>query len=362
MKRSTRRRRRPRHAVYNHHVQTRATRKAEQIVSTQTIQQSNVMAQSELLAAVRRPLSPDTQIEVPASREEFEHVQDILENENTKYPSLQYDGWRKVAIVVAAPSPLHGQMAGSLTGRIVRAVDRLPGLDANIKDRFDSTSEMSNSTLTGDTLTTRNWDGAVRYLTSGGYTLMVAVEVGMTQTYRSLRAAISYSVCALHCRLGIAMSINERSRGTIASIQYYSTTQEWNAAIQQAERDLRTELRNNPYGPLAVTGSIWYGRVGSIVVETYRLEDETCPPETILEPTRSFRIVENGQFVGGTVPENLAELKLDDCIPTHVLSGDVVTDVPINFFSQDWFEERFGEAMLETALERVKARYRIRRA
>ncbi|KAK9236282.1 hypothetical protein V1525DRAFT_427156 [Lipomyces kononenkoae] len=320
------------------------------------------MAQSELLAVVRRPLSPDTQIEVPASRDEFEHVQGILERENMKYPSLQYDGWRKVAIVVAVPSPLHGQMAGSLTGRILGTVYGLPGLDANIKGRFDSTSDMSNTTLTGDTLSTRNWDGALRYLTSGGYTLMIAVEVGTTQTYRSLRAAISYSVCALHCRLGIAMSINERSRGTIAPLQYYSTTQEWNTAVQQAERNLRTELRNNPYGPLAVTRSVWYGRVGSVVVETYRQAEETCPPQTILEPTHSFRVVENGQFVGSTVPENLAELKLDDCIPTHVLSGDVITDVPINFFSRDWFEQSFGEAMLETALERIKHRYRIRPA
>ncbi|KAK9326699.1 hypothetical protein V1520DRAFT_300565, partial [Lipomyces starkeyi] len=318
------------------------------------------MAQSELLAAVRRPLSPDTQIEVPASREEFEHVQGILERENMKYPTLQYDGWRKVAIVVAAPSPVHGQMAGGLTGRILGAVNRLPGLDTNLKDRFDSTSDMSNTALTGDTLTTRNWDGALRYRTSDDYTLMIAVEVGMTQTYRSLRAAISYSVCALHCRLGIAMSINERSRGTIAPIQYYSTTQDWNTVVQHAERDFRTELRNKPYGPLAANGFTWYGRVGSVVVETYRQEEETCSPETILEPTHSFRIVENGEFVGGSVPENLAELKLGDCIPTHVLSGDVVTATPINFFSQDWFEESFGLSMLETALERIKARYRIR--
>ncbi|KAK9238999.1 hypothetical protein V1525DRAFT_340408 [Lipomyces kononenkoae] len=303
------------------------------------------MAQSELLAAVRRPLSPDSQVEVPASREEFEHVQGILERENTKYPRLQYDGLRKVAIVVATPSPLHGHMVG---------------LDANVKARLRYTSDMSNTTRTGDTITTRNWDGALQYRISGDYTLMVAVEVGMTQTYRSLRAAISYSVCALHCRLGIAMSINERSRGTIAPIQYYSTMQEWDTAVQHAERGLRVELLSNPYGPLAANGFIWYGRVGSVVVETYRQEEETCPPDTILEPTHSFRIVESGQFVGGSVPENLAELKLDDCIPTHVLTGDVVMAAPINFFSQDWFEESFGVAMLETALERIKARYRIR--
>ncbi|KAK9326920.1 hypothetical protein V1520DRAFT_350211, partial [Lipomyces starkeyi] len=40
-------------------------------------------------------------------------------------------------------------------------------------------------------------------------TTVVCVDVGLSQTYESLRAAISISVCALRCRVGIAMSINE---------------------------------------------------------------------------------------------------------------------------------------------------------
>ncbi|KAK9235974.1 hypothetical protein V1525DRAFT_427442 [Lipomyces kononenkoae] len=267
------------------------------------------MAESELLAAVRRPLSPDSQLEIPASREEFDYLQDILEEEDVKNPMLQYDGWRKVAIVVAAPSPLHGHMVGELTDAIFSAV---------------------NSEL--------GWCLG----TSGGYILMIALEVGLSQSYRSLRAAISYSVCALRCRLGIAMSINERTCRAIAPIQYYATAQELNTAIDQAERDLRTELRNNPYGPLASNGFVWYGRVRSVV--------ETCSPGTILQPTHSFTIVENGQFVGESVPQNLAELKLCDCIPTRMVSGEVVSATPINFFSQQWFEQSFGLTMVETVL------------
>ncbi|KAK9312866.1 hypothetical protein V1522DRAFT_269960 [Lipomyces starkeyi] len=44
--------------------------------------------------------------------------------------------------------------------------------------------------------------------------LVVAVEIGVSQAYESLRAAISFSVCALRCRVGITMCINKRVRGT----------------------------------------------------------------------------------------------------------------------------------------------------
>ncbi|KAK9350899.1 hypothetical protein V1523DRAFT_418381 [Lipomyces doorenjongii] len=346
--------------VYSRTLQTSATRTAELLLTMGTMDQNTSMTNSELLAAVRRPLSPDAQIEVPASREEYEHVQEILEEKNVKYPRLQYDGWRKVAIIAAAPSPLHGKMVGELMTRINDAVKSMPGLDSNIKGRLSSSSDMSNTTIAGDTPTTRNWDGALEYSTAEGDILMVAVEVGISQTYESLRAAISHSVCALHCRVGITMCVKEGNRGTREPIQYYSTAQEWDTAIQQAERQLWTALRNNPYGPLIANGFICYGRINRVVVETFRQEDDTCPPGTLLEPRQSFVIVEAGQFVGGDVPSNLAELRLGDCIPTHILSGNTIAATPINFFSQEWFERSFGRSMLKTALQRIKDKSKVR--
>ncbi|KAK9323073.1 hypothetical protein V1517DRAFT_321421 [Lipomyces orientalis] len=283
----------------------------------------------------------------------------MLEEENMKYPRLQYDAWRNVAIIVAAPSPLHGYMVGHLMTRINNAVNSMQGLDSNITDGLYISSDMSNTTYAGVTSTTRNWDGALHYLTDEGYILMVAVEVGISQTYESLRAAISYSVCALHCRVGITMCINEGNRGTRAPIQYYSTAQERDAAILQAERQLRTALRNNPYGPLIADGFIWYGRINRVVVETFRQEVDTCSPDTLLEPRQSFAIVEAGQFVGGNVPSNLAELQLSDCIPTHILSGNTIAATPVNFFSQEWFERSFCHSMLKTALQRIKVRSEV---
>ncbi|KAK9359705.1 hypothetical protein V1504DRAFT_457329 [Lipomyces starkeyi] len=124
------------------------------------------MEQSELLAAVRRPLSPDTLIEVQASREEYDHVLDMLEGENIKYvytnylnygrifdkyrfPRIQYDGTRQVAIVVAAPGPVHGQMVESLIGSISDAVATMPDIDANIKHRLSGASSIDKGKIIG---------------------------------------------------------------------------------------------------------------------------------------------------------------------------------------------------------------------
>ncbi|KAK9259052.1 hypothetical protein V1519DRAFT_463132 [Lipomyces tetrasporus] len=278
------------------------------------------MAHSELLATVRRPLSPDTQKEAPATRSEYERVQDILEEDDAKFPSLQYDGVRKVAIVSAAPSPLHCDMVGQMLSKIADKVKLMPGLDANIKRGLFSAHDSRNYTDTGDTSTTRNWD------------VGVAVQVGLSQTYASLRAAISFSVCALRCRIGIALCINEGNRDTTPTTRYYGTRED-----------------------------TWFGEVASVVLEIYRLEDETLAPETLLDPTQSFMIVEDGLFVGGEVPPNLAEISLGDCITTHILSGDNIEATPVNFFHQDWFEDIFRFAMLRTAMERIEKKCKVQR-
>ncbi|KAK9245975.1 hypothetical protein V1506DRAFT_575861 [Lipomyces tetrasporus] len=291
------------------------------------------MAHSELLATVRRPLSPDTQIEASATRSEYERVREILEEEGAKFPSLQYDGVRKVAIVSAAPSPLHGDMC--------TRQQQYQGHWRHIHNK--------------------NWDGALKYLTSEGETFMVAVKVGLSQTYASLRAAISFSVCALRCRVGIALCINEGNRGTTPTTRYYGTREEKRAAIQEVERILRSQLQTNPFGPLNIGEDTWFGEVASVVLEIYRLEDETLAPETLLDPTQSFMIVEDGLFVGAEVPPNLAEITLGDCIPTHILSGNNIEGTPVNFFHQDWFEDTFRFAMLRTAMERVEKKCKVQR-
>ncbi|KAK9373788.1 uncharacterized protein V1513DRAFT_459459 [Lipomyces chichibuensis] len=320
------------------------------------------MAHSELLEIVRRPLSPDTHLEVPATRSEYERVQEILEGEDAKFPTLQYDGFRKVVIIFAAPSPLHGDMVGQVLSKISDQVKLMPGMDANIKGCLFSSSDRRNTRITGDTSTTRTWDGALVYQTDEGKTLMVAVEVGVSQTYESLRAAISFSVCALRCRVGIAMCINEGDRGTAPTIRYYATLEEERAAIGEIEHDLDSQLQAHPFGPLRIAEDIWFGEVTSVVFETYRLEDNSSPPETLLNPTQSFTIVENGRFVGGEVPPNLAEITLGDCIPTHVLSSNNIEVTPVNFFRQDWFEQTFRFSMLETAMGRVVDKSRVQRA
>ncbi|KAK9327151.1 hypothetical protein V1520DRAFT_375366, partial [Lipomyces starkeyi] len=202
-------------------------------------------------------------------------------------------------------------------------------------------------------LTTRAWDGALQYREGVRLTLMIAVEVGVSQSYDSLRAAISWSVCAMHCCLGLAMSISEGSRGGAPPMRYYASIEEANVAVVEAEDDFQDQLMQRPYGPLVRYGVTWFGGVRSVILETYRQPREDFTPETLLEASRSFPIVENGEYVGHDISPNLRDVVLRDCIPSHLISGQEVRATPVNFFNREWFENEFGASIVRTAVQRV---------
>ncbi|KAK9430820.1 hypothetical protein V1505DRAFT_370341 [Lipomyces doorenjongii] len=313
----------------------------------------------ELMTAVRGPLSEDAQIDVPASRSEYQCVDDILEEEyettGQKFPRLQYDGVRRVAIVCGPPSPLHGTMVGMLMTKVYNAVNQAPGVSRDISDRVSIKFPQTNATLNdGGELIVRIWDGALEYFTGVGRAeLMVAFEVGISRSYEKLRAAISFSVCALHSNLGIAMSVNEDKSYTKPPIQRYATFEEMNTAIKEMEQALRSQWRACPYGPLIANDVTWFGKISNVVLETFRQEDRNYRPDTLLIPTQSFTIVEDGKFIGENVPSNLAELTIGDCIPTHILRDRNIASIPLDFFNRDWFEVNFSWSMMETAMNRV---------
>ncbi|KAK9344237.1 hypothetical protein V1522DRAFT_437605 [Lipomyces starkeyi] len=215
------------------------------------------------LDLVRRPLSPDAMIEVPASGEEFEYVEDMLEQEEE------------------------------------RSVRSQQGIDEDMKYRVYQETETDEST-SGNAMTFRILNGAIRYkMNALDRLLMIAVEGGVSQSYSSLKNAISYAICVLHCP-------------------------------------------HHPYGPLVSDGVIWFGQVNRVVLDVFRTENENYPEGTRLDPTRSFTIVRNGEFVGVGVPDNLVEVTIGDCIPTHLLIG------------QELKRPLFRAHILRTAIVRLK--------
>ncbi|KAK9326501.1 hypothetical protein V1520DRAFT_300806 [Lipomyces starkeyi] len=323
------------------------------------------MEQSVLMSVVRRPVSPDSRIEVPATWEEYEYAQKHLDSKGTKFPRLWYDSASKLTTIVAAPTPLHSDMVGELMGHLSDAcndVMRRGGISETIREGITRSTDTTKRTDTDDGLTIREWDGAISYAFNDDKTLMVAFEVGLSQTYRSLRAAISWCVCVLHCRLGIAMNIIEKDRGERPSVRFYACEQERNATVQQARDELRLQLRQHPFGPLEWNNITWFGILRKVVIETFRNEDPNCRPGSLLEPTQSFVIVRDGRFSGEDVPPNLNEIVLGDCVPNHVLSGSEIVTAPLDFFRRSWFDAKIRSAILETADERVGEKHRIVRA
>ncbi|KAK9242401.1 hypothetical protein V1506DRAFT_556079 [Lipomyces tetrasporus] len=282
------------------------------------------MEHSVLMSVVRRPLSPDARIEVPATWTEF--------------PRLWYDSSSKLATVVAAPTPLHSDMVGELMGHLSDACNdlmRRGGISETIREGLTRSTDTTNCADADDGLTIREWDGALSYVIDGERTLMVAFEVGVSQTYKSLRAAISWYVCALHCHLGIAM------HGERPTVQYYATREDARAVIERARDDLRNKLHQNPLGPLQWNGLTLFGTLRNVTIETFRNEDVDCPPDTLLEPAQSFVIVKEGRFSEQDVPPNLKE---------H------------HFFRRSWFESKISTAILDTAVLRIRRNTKVARA
>ncbi|KAK9342456.1 hypothetical protein V1522DRAFT_416057 [Lipomyces starkeyi] len=183
---------------------------------------------------------------------------------------------------------------------------------------------------------------------------MIALEVGVSQSYDSLLAAISWSVCTFRCSLGLAMSISEGTRGQTPLVRHYASIEEANAAVKEAEDDFQGQVMQRPYGPLVRYGVTWFGRVRSVFLETYRQPREDFTPETLLEASQSSTIVDNGEYVGHDISPNLRDVVLRDCIPSHLISGQEVRANPVNFFHREWFQNEFGASMVRTAVQRVQ--------
>ncbi|KAK9236886.1 hypothetical protein V1525DRAFT_426734 [Lipomyces kononenkoae] len=261
----------------------------------------------ELMNFVRRPLSPDAQVEVPVSWEAYEEVKDILESDNEKYPRLWYDSARSMAIVVAPLSDLHGSMASELASRIRDEVTRICGLHADMTACLSTRSDIESSRPTRHGLTTRAWDTEFVYTEGDRRTIiMIAIEVGVSQSYTT--------------------------------------------AVTELEDELRNQRAQFPYRPLVINGVTWFGQVRNFVLETYRAPGDDVPRETILEPTNSF--------VNSVTP-NLQEVVLRDCIPDHIIRIHGIEAIPVNFFHREWFEREFGNGMIENAVNRIWRNIRI---
>ncbi|KAK9336584.1 hypothetical protein LIPSTDRAFT_30456 [Lipomyces starkeyi NRRL Y-11557] len=280
-----------------------------------TNQLHSMTEQSDLLDIERRPISPDIRLEVQATRKEYEEVQEILENEESAYPKLWYDGTRNIAIVVGPPSALHGKMAGGLLASIIREASKQQGLSEDVKDRLTLATEMGNTRGR----TTRARDATLEFQEGNRGILMIAVEVGVSPG-------------------------RERERRGETPELHWSSLEEENAAVAEAEEDFRDQLTEHPYGPLVRDGITWFGRVRQVILEI----DVDLPAGMFLDPSQSFTVVDD-------VPPNLREVVLGDCIADHILTGEAIVATPVNFFRRNWFEEQFGDGMVRTAANRLRS-------
>ncbi|KAK9384324.1 hypothetical protein V1515DRAFT_583065 [Lipomyces mesembrius] len=77
-----------------------------------------------------------------------------------------------------------------------------------------------------------------------------------------------------------------------------------------------------------------------------------CPLETLLEPSQTFTVVQDGEYVGHDISPNLHMV---------VVAGQHVQVPPLNFFQRDYgFEKQLQGLMVKTALLRLQEKIEVR--
>ncbi|KAK9486285.1 hypothetical protein V1527DRAFT_464366, partial [Lipomyces starkeyi] len=76
--------------------------------------------------------------------------------------------------------------------------------------------------------------------------------------------------------------------GGKASLTDYSSVEEKDAAVAEAQEGFCRQLTEHPYRPLVRDALTCFGGIQRVVLETHRAHDVNLPHGTILDPSRSF--------------------------------------------------------------------------
>ncbi|KAK9334845.1 hypothetical protein LIPSTDRAFT_7027 [Lipomyces starkeyi NRRL Y-11557] len=156
----------------------------------------NVVAEAVLVSSSSQPSQKAKQTPPVSTRNVLRTVLGWIQcaNYGIYVPRLRYDGKRQIMIVVATPTPLHGDMVGELLDHLGRAGGRImvrSGVEKSIVSGVSQATSITEDIDTAHGRTVREWDGAFSYLHNDDLKNMIAIEVAVSQSYKSLQEARS---------------------------------------------------------------------------------------------------------------------------------------------------------------------------
>ncbi|KAK9357119.1 hypothetical protein V1504DRAFT_399150 [Lipomyces starkeyi] len=295
----------------------------------------------EQILDVQVPYSKYNQMEAAFSRIKA----DKSISEDQRYPFLEYNNLTETVTVVTVPNSVHEVavyelnfdiMAGAndyLSEHALGLVDRILPLGSTTTTDFDG--DYANSS--------KQPDGGIIYSTIGADCLTIAIEVGLSQSYKSLCDAKDMWINGHHVKVCILVCINESPRFKTPTSAYddiEDVRTEIAIMRQSAVEPMGWYESHGYYGPIFYRGHRWTGEMAEARIEIWR---PGCS-----SPDR-YELIEDGVCCHN-LPSTLG-LRISDLFPDDAWEALGVPDRNI-IFNGSRFMRKLMRAMLVTAQAR----------
>ncbi|KAK9482425.1 hypothetical protein V1527DRAFT_485743 [Lipomyces starkeyi] len=295
----------------------------------------------EQILDVQVPYSKYNQMEATFSRIKA----DKNISEDQRYPYLEYNNFTETLTVVTIPNSIHEVAVYELNFDIMAgANDYLSEHAPGLMDRILPLGSTTTIDFDGDySNSSKQPDGGIKYAIAAESNVMIAIEVGISQSYKSLCDAKDMWINGHHVKVCVLVCLNESPRFKNPTTAYDSIEDvrtEMATMKQSVAEQMRGYKSRGYYGPIVYRRHKWTGTLNEAFIEIWRAGN-TIPER--------YELTQAG-VACPNLPTTLG-LKISDMVSDEAWEAVGVPDREIRFNGAR-FVGKLVNAVLDTAKER----------
>ncbi|KAK9428092.1 hypothetical protein V1505DRAFT_402141 [Lipomyces doorenjongii] len=245
-------------------------------------------------------------------------------SDNQTYPYLSYNSLTETVTVATVPNSIHEVAVYELNSEIIASAndylsDHAPGLLDNILPLGSTTADDFDG------------DGGMTYVIDAESKVMIAIEVGISQSYKSLCDTKDMWINGHHVKVCVLVCLNELPRFKNPTTAY-DNIEDVRTEIENMKQSMAEQMRGYK--------SMWAGKLNEAFIEIWRTGKNS--------PER-YQLIESG-VACPNLPTTLG-LKISDLVPDEAWEAAGVRDREIRFHGAR-FVGKLVNAVLATATQR----------
>ncbi|KAK9350113.1 hypothetical protein V1523DRAFT_420803 [Lipomyces doorenjongii] len=295
----------------------------------------------EQILDVQVPYSKYKQMELAFSRIKA----DKNISDDQRYPYMEYNSLTEIVTVVTVPNSVHEVAAYELNVDIIAGANDY--LSEHAPELLDHILPLGSTTTTdfeGDYAnSSKQPDGGIIYSAIDDDCLTIAIEVGLSQSYKSLCDVKDMWINGHHVKVCILVCINESPRFKNPKSAYNDIEDvraETATMKQSADEPMGWYTSHGYYGPIFYRGHRWTGEMSEAWIEIWRA-GSTSPDR--------YELIQDGVCCRN-LPTTLG-LKMSDLCPAEKWDAASIPDGEVPF-NGPRFMRKLMWAMLVTAKAR----------